>query len=147
VAKWYRSIGRSIGTRPGLGTEGIRAISPALRKRIRGNSEGTASRPHHAGRRGRITVRYTGLRPTSYKDQSRAREGPYRKVHNSRTTPPERATRLCDRGLIWQAQIFNCEPYSADLRIRRCFQCHQFGHIGRFCKNKARCGHCAGAAH
>jgi hypothetical protein len=57
------------------------------------------------------------------------------------------ATRLCERGLIWQAQIFNCEPYSADLRIRRCFQCHQFGHIGRFCKNQARCGHCAGAAH
>jgi hypothetical protein len=59
----------------------------------------------------------------------------------------EAATRLCERGLIWQAQIFNCEPYTADLRIRRCFQCHQFGHIGRFCKNKARCGHCAGAAH
>ena len=28
------------------------------------------------------------------------------------------ATRLCERGLIWQAQIFNCEPYSADLRLR-----------------------------
>jgi hypothetical protein len=40
------------------------------------------------------------------------------------------ATRLCERGLIWQAQIFNCEPYSADLRICRCFNCHQFGHIG-----------------
>jgi hypothetical protein len=57
------------------------------------------------------------------------------------------ATRLCERGLIWQAQIFNCEPYSADLRICRCFNCHQFGHIGRFCKNKGRCGHCAGATH
>jgi hypothetical protein len=57
------------------------------------------------------------------------------------------ATRLCERGLIWQAQIFNCEPYSADLRLRRCFRCHQFGHIGRYCKNKPRCGHCAGAAH
>jgi hypothetical protein len=57
------------------------------------------------------------------------------------------ATRLCERGLVWQAQIFNCEPYSADLRIRRCFRCHQFGHIGRYCKNTPRCGHCAGAAH
>jgi hypothetical protein len=57
------------------------------------------------------------------------------------------ATRLCERGLVWEAQIFNCEPYSSDLRIRRCFRCHQFGHIGRFCKNKPRCGHCAGAAH
>jgi hypothetical protein len=59
----------------------------------------------------------------------------------------EAATRLCERGLVWEAQIFNCEPYSADLRIRRCFRCHQFGHIGRYCKNKPRCGHCAGAAH
>jgi hypothetical protein len=59
----------------------------------------------------------------------------------------EAATRLCERGLIWEAQIFNCEPYSSDLRLRRCFCCHQFGHIGRFCKNKPRCGHCAGAAH
>jgi hypothetical protein len=59
----------------------------------------------------------------------------------------EAATRLCERGLVWEAQIFNCEPYSADLRVRRCFRCHQFGHIGRYCKNKPRCGHCAGAAH
>ena len=34
------------------------------------------------------------------------------------------ATCLCERGLIWQAQIFNCEPYSADLRICRYFNCH-----------------------
>lgn len=31
----------------------------------------------------------------------------------------EAATRLCERGLVWQAQIFNCEPYSAGL-YRRC---------------------------
>ena len=59
----------------------------------------------------------------------------------------EAATCLCERGLVWQAQIFNCEPYSTELRIRRCFSCHQFGHIARYCKNKPRCGHCAGAAH
>ena len=59
----------------------------------------------------------------------------------------EAAKRLCERGLVWQAQIFNCEPYSTELRPRRCFSCHQFGHIGRYCRNKARCGHCAGVAH
>jgi hypothetical protein len=33
----------------------------------------------------------------------------------------EAATRLCERGLVWEAQIFNCEPYSSDLRLRRCY--------------------------
>ena len=59
----------------------------------------------------------------------------------------EAATCLCERGLVWEAQIFNCEPYSSDLRLRRCFGCHQFGHISRFCKNSPRCRHYAGAAH
>jgi hypothetical protein len=41
----------------------------------------------------------------------------------------EAVTCLCERGLVWQAQIFNCEPYSAELQICQCFSCHQFGHI------------------
>jgi hypothetical protein len=41
----------------------------------------------------------------------------------------EAVTGLYKRGLVWQAQIFNCEPYSAELRIHQCFSYHQFSHI------------------
>jgi len=57
------------------------------------------------------------------------------------------AKRLCSDGLIWEAQIFDCEPFCADLRTQQCFKCYQFGHVARYCQKTARCGHCAAAAH
>jgi hypothetical protein len=57
------------------------------------------------------------------------------------------AQALCDRGLIWEAQIFDCEPYSPELELRQCFACHGFGHHAKYCNRPARCGHCGGAAH
>jgi hypothetical protein len=57
------------------------------------------------------------------------------------------AQSLCDNGLIWEAQIFDCEPYSPELELRQCFSCHGFGHHARYCTRPARCGHCGGAAH
>jgi len=57
------------------------------------------------------------------------------------------AQALCDRGLIWEAQIFDCEPYSPELELRQCFACYGFGHHAKYCNRPARCGHCGGAAH
>jgi hypothetical protein len=57
------------------------------------------------------------------------------------------AQEACRIGAIFEAQIFNVEPYYAEAQIRRCFRCHAFGHIGRHCTKQARCGHCACAAH
>lgn len=57
------------------------------------------------------------------------------------------AQALCDRGLIWEAQIFDCEPYSPELELRQCFACYGFGHHAKYCSRPARCGHCGGAAH
>jgi hypothetical protein len=59
----------------------------------------------------------------------------------------EMAKTLCDLGLIWEAQIFHCEPYATDLQFRQCFRCYGLGHIARYCSKPARCGCCAGTAH
>jgi hypothetical protein len=59
----------------------------------------------------------------------------------------ETAQKLCRNGLLWEAQIFDCEPYYAEAEVRQCYKCLQFGHHARFCKAHARCGHCAAAAH
>ena len=59
----------------------------------------------------------------------------------------ETAQRLCRNGLLWEAQIFDCEPYYAEAEVRQCYKCFRFGHHAHFCKAHARCGHCAAAAH
>lgn len=59
----------------------------------------------------------------------------------------ETAQKLCRNGLLWEAQIFDCEPYYAEAEVRQCYKCLRFGHHARFCKAHARCGHCAAAAH
>lgn len=59
----------------------------------------------------------------------------------------ETAQKLCRNGLLWEAQIFECEPYYAEAEVRQCYKCLRFGHHARFCKGHARCGHCAAAAH
>jgi hypothetical protein len=57
------------------------------------------------------------------------------------------AQEACRFGVVFEAQIFNVEPYYAAAQVRRCFHCHSFGHIGRYCSKPARCGHCAATAH
>lgn len=57
------------------------------------------------------------------------------------------ARRLCNEGLLWNAQMFTVEPYSPDLKTQQCFRCFGFGHIARYCEKTARCGHCAGTKH
>ncbi len=59
----------------------------------------------------------------------------------------EDAQRLCRDGLHWDSRIFNCEPYFPEAEVKQCFKCYGFGHIARFCKANARCGHCGAAAH
>jgi hypothetical protein len=33
------------------------------------------------------------------------------------------------------------------LQVRQCFKCYKYGHIAKYCRKTARCGHCAAAAH
>ncbi|PCD25894.1 hypothetical protein AU210_012328 [Fusarium oxysporum f. sp. radicis-cucumerinum] len=58
-------------------------------------------------------------------------------------TRPEDANKIIDEGLIWQGEVFQCELYDRQCRVRQCFQCHKYGHIGTQCKATITCGYCA----
>ncbi|OHE90236.1 zinc knuckle [Colletotrichum orchidophilum] len=55
----------------------------------------------------------------------------------------EDANKLIDEGLIWQGEVFQCERYDRQCRLRQCFRCHTYGHIGTQCKATTTCGYCA----
>ncbi|KAI3545670.1 zinc knuckle [Colletotrichum abscissum] len=55
----------------------------------------------------------------------------------------EDANKLIDEGLIWQGQVFQCERYDRQCRLRQCFKCCAYGHIGTQCKATTTCGYCA----
>lgn len=57
------------------------------------------------------------------------------------------ATKACDEGVIWKAQVFNCEPYSAALNPVQCYKCWKWGHIQHHCRKEALCPRCGTAAH
>jgi hypothetical protein len=55
----------------------------------------------------------------------------------------EAAEWLMDRGLlIGHTHIGSVVPYQ--VKEKRCYQCQGFGHLAWACKERARCGHCAG---
>ncbi|KAK1509299.1 hypothetical protein CABS01_16853, partial [Colletotrichum abscissum] len=53
----------------------------------------------------------------------------------------EDANKLIDEGLIWQGQVFQCERYDRQCRLRQCFKCCAYGHIGTQCKATTTCGY------
>jgi hypothetical protein len=55
----------------------------------------------------------------------------------------EDANKIIDEGLIWQGEVFQCERYDRQCRLRQCFRCHKYGHIGTQCKATTTCGYCA----
>jgi hypothetical protein len=58
-------------------------------------------------------------------------------------TKPEDANRLIDEGLVWQGELFQCEWYERQCRLKQCFKCQRYGHIGTQCKAITTCGYCA----
>jgi hypothetical protein len=58
-------------------------------------------------------------------------------------TKPEDANKIIDEGLIWQGEVFQCERYERQCRVKQCFKCQRYGHIGTQCKAATACGHCA----
>ena len=49
--------------------------------------------------------------------------------------------------IVFEAQYFSTEPFYAAIQIHRYYKYHRFGHIARYCNNRARCGHCTGAVY
>ena len=58
-------------------------------------------------------------------------------------TKPEDANKIIDEGLIWQGEVFQCERYERQCRMKQCYKCQRYGHIGPQCKAAITCGYCA----
>ena len=58
-------------------------------------------------------------------------------------TKPEDANKIIDEGLVWQGELFQCERYERQCRLKQCFKCQRYGHIGTQCKATTACGYCA----
>lgn len=58
-------------------------------------------------------------------------------------TKPEDANKIIDEGLVWQGELFQCERYERQCRLKQCFKCQKYGHIGTQCKATTACGYCA----
>jgi len=62
-------------------------------------------------------------------------------------TDQEEARKACDNGVVWRAQLLNCEPYSANLEPTQCYKCWQWGHTQRYCTKEPLCPRCGTKAH
>ncbi|TGO67181.1 hypothetical protein BOTNAR_0047g00500 [Botryotinia narcissicola] len=56
---------------------------------------------------------------------------------------PEDANKMIDEGLIWQGEAFQCERYDRQCRLKQCYKCQRYGHIGTQCKANTACGYYA----
>lgn len=56
---------------------------------------------------------------------------------------------LCDAvitsGLHWQSTTHSCTLYDRSCRMKQCFRCYKYGHIGNQCRIKQICGYCSAA--
>ena len=60
---------------------------------------------------------------------------------------PEQANILIDEGLLFQAELKECELYHGDCRLTQCYNCQKYGHLAKFCRSTTKCGYCAAIGH
>jgi len=46
-------------------------------------------------------------------------------------------------GMAWEGQIHTCQLYDRACRVKQCFRCYNYGHIGAQCDAAQTCGYCA----
>ncbi|OJJ68067.1 hypothetical protein ASPBRDRAFT_68298 [Aspergillus brasiliensis CBS 101740] len=56
---------------------------------------------------------------------------------------PITANAAIEYGVLWDSEILQAVKYDRLMRIRQCYNCQKYGHIGSACPNKAICVHCA----
>lgn len=57
---------------------------------------------------------------------------------------PEKANAVIYAGMVWEGQIHQCQLYDRACRLKQCFRCYNYGHIGTQCNASQVCGYCAG---
>jgi hypothetical protein len=62
-------------------------------------------------------------------------------------TSQEEARKACDEGVVWRAQLLDCEPYWAALNPVQCFKCWKWGHTQHYCRSTPLCPRCGTKAH
>ena len=58
-------------------------------------------------------------------------------------TDPEKANAVVYAGMVWDGHIHQCQRYDRACRVKQCFRCHNYGHIGTQCNASQTCGYCA----
>jgi hypothetical protein len=89
-------------------------------------------------------IREAKIRYTGWLSLKAARAKEYTTLIIEFSTP-EAANQALDGGLVLNSRMHQCELYDRACRIKQCFNCHKYGHIGSQCRAKTACGYCAGA--
>jgi hypothetical protein len=57
-------------------------------------------------------------------------------------TDPEMANAIIYAGMAWDGHIHQCQLYDRACRVKQCFRCYNYGHIGTQCSASQTCGYC-----
>lgn len=60
-------------------------------------------------------------------------------------TVPQAAKLAIQHGTLWDSNHYATVLYDRTFRLRQCYNCQQYGHIGPGCVESPRCVYCAGA--
>lgn len=73
------------------------------------------------------------------------RESPLKQASSAvvEFTDPEMANAIIYSGLAWEGRIHTCHFYDRACRVKQCFRCYRYGHIGTQCDAAQTCGYCA----
>jgi hypothetical protein len=64
-----------------------------------------------------------------------------------RIADPGQANAVVKQGLLLDNRWHKCKVYDKDCRVKQCFNCWQFRHVGRFCRRQLKCKKCVGFSH